>query len=156
MSKLNKTIMFGAKIFEIAVWIYLAITLATAIAFIINSPDFLLTKVLQNKETHFAYGFFGSSLSVSGEKLIFMRKAYGIIKLTHIASIAFIALISRNIFLIFKTTEGKTKFSKGATPFQPRNIKMIKEIGYFYIAAPLVQSALNPYSSYVSQKALWR
>ena len=49
------------------------------------------------------------------------------------------AMIFRNIYLIFKTTNGKTKFSKGTTPFQPENVRMLREIGIFAILIPAVE-----------------
>lgn len=47
-------------------------------------------------------------------------------------------MVFRNLYLILKTTMGKTKFSKGETPFQKDNVRMVREIGYFCIAMPLV------------------
>ena len=48
------------------------------------------------------------------------------------------AMICRNIYLIFKTTAGQTKFSQGQTPFQPDNIRMVREIGIYLIAIPII------------------
>ena len=49
------------------------------------------------------------------------------------------AMIFRNVYLIFKTAEGETKFSQGKTPFQKDNIRMVREIGIFCIAIPVVE-----------------
>ena len=43
------------------------------------------------------------------------------------------AMIFSNIHLIVKTAEGDTWFSTGATPFQPDNVRMVREIGIFLI-----------------------
>ena len=51
---------------------------------------------------------------------------------------ALLALIFRNVFLIVKTAEGGTWFSKGKTPFQEDNVRMVREIGIFSIAIFLV------------------
>lgn len=48
------------------------------------------------------------------------------------------AMVFRNVYLILKTAQGKTKFSKGVTPFQPDIVRMIREIGIFYLAVPVV------------------
>ena len=48
-------------------------------------------------------------------------------------------MIFRNVYLIFKTAEGETKFSQGKTPFQKDNIRMVREIGIFCIAIPVVE-----------------
>lgn len=45
-----------------------------------------------------------------------------------------LAMIFRNVNLIVKTAEGGTWFSKGRTPFQEDNIRMVREIGIFCIA----------------------
>lgn len=44
------------------------------------------------------------------------------------------AMIFRNIYLIIKTSNGETKFSRGATPFQKDVTRMIREIGIFLLA----------------------
>lgn len=48
-------------------------------------------------------------------------------------------MIFRNIYLIYKTAEGKTWFSKGETPFQKDIVRMVREVGIFSIAIPVVQ-----------------
>lgn len=50
-----------------------------------------------------------------------------------------VTMLFRNIYLIFKTAEGKTWFSKGETPFQKDIIRMIRELGGFSIAIPVIQ-----------------
>ncbi len=53
-----------------------------------------------------------------------------------VASIMFalVTMMFRNVNLIVRTARGGTWFSKGATPFQDDNIRMIREIGIFFIA----------------------
>ncbi len=53
------------------------------------------------------------------------------------------AMVFRNVYLILKTTLGKTSFSKGQTPFQKDNVRMIREIGIFYIAESLLSLAMG-------------
>ena len=48
-------------------------------------------------------------------------------------------MIFRNIYLIVRTARGGTWFSKGETPFQDDNIRMVREIGIFLIAMYIVQ-----------------
>ena len=48
-------------------------------------------------------------------------------------------MIFRNTNLIVRTAKGGTWFSKGATPFQEDNIRMVREIGIFLIAMYVVQ-----------------
>ena len=58
-------------------------------------------------------------------------------------TLALMAMCARNIHLIFKTSAGKTWFSRGETPFQPDNVRMVREIGIFMIAIPAVQFILS-------------
>ena len=48
------------------------------------------------------------------------------------------AMIFRNIYLILKTAQGETKFSKGSTPFQADVTRMVREIGIFLISTSVV------------------
>lgn len=48
------------------------------------------------------------------------------------------AMIFRNIYLIVQTSEGKTWFSKGKTPFQKDIVRMVREIGIFSIMIPAI------------------
>lgn len=50
-------------------------------------------------------------------------------------------MIFRNANLILRTMQGKTKFSKGKTPFQPDNVRMMREIGIYFIAINVVKIA---------------
>ena len=51
---------------------------------------------------------------------------------------ALLGMIFRNINLIVVTARGGTWFSKGETPFQDDNIRMVREIGIFLIAMYIV------------------
>ncbi len=90
----------------------------------------------------------GSAVSIGGFSLEFPEAEAAIIPtcviiFTTVFLICVLAaMVMRNICLIFKTTEGKTKFSKGSTPFQPDNIRMVREIGIFMIAMPVVELIL--------------
>lgn len=48
--------------------------------------------------------------------------------------LSLMAMVFRNVYLILKTAEGKTWFSKGDTPFQKNIVRMFREIGLFFIA----------------------
>lgn len=53
-------------------------------------------------------------------------------------TMALMAFVFRNVYLIIKTAEGRTKFSEGKTPFQSSIIRMTREIGIFLISIPVV------------------
>lgn len=88
---------------------------------------------------------FGSTLTTYGYEML-VTAADNQVNPTAIALFAIgaclifvlMAMVFRNIYLIMKTTAGKTSFSEGTTPFQKSNVRMVKEIGIFYIAVPVV------------------
>ena len=69
--------------------------------------------------------------------------AFVVFFITMALTFALMAMCARNVHLIFKTAEGKTRFSKGETPFQPDNVRMVREIGIFLIAIPAVQFIMS-------------
>lgn len=54
-------------------------------------------------------------------------------------SLELMAWVFRNVNLILRTTQGLTKFSQGKTPFQKDNVRMMREIGIFFISITIVQ-----------------
>lgn len=57
--------------------------------------------------------------------------------------LALLAMIFRNVYLILKTAKGKTWFAKGKTPFQKDIVRMLREIGIFFIAITVLDLILN-------------
>lgn len=53
------------------------------------------------------------------------------------------AWVFRNTNLILRTSQGETKFSKGNTFFQKDNVRMLREIGIFFIAITVVQFVMS-------------
>lgn len=80
--------------------------------------------------------------------------AFTLIFITAFLVIGLAGMICRNVGLIFKTAEGRTKFSEGKTPFQPNNIRMVKEIGYFLIAIPAVELIMSIIANIVLGSAM--
>ena len=54
-----------------------------------------------------------------------------------------VAMVFRNIYLIGRLTLGQSRHAKGAIPFQPDDVRMVREIGMFAISVPVVQLAFN-------------
>ena len=82
------------------------------------------------------YGFHFSLVGADGVSLSI--PALTVFAIAGVILFALMAMVFRNVYLIIKTTEGQTWFSKGATPFQPDVIRMLREIGIFTIAVPVV------------------
>lgn len=137
MTKLNKGIKNVCKVLEVLLWIGEA-----GMVVVLGCFLFMGDKMVSGMEKLLDSG----NLNVSGMELTLINGDGSVSKAACIAAfismiimISFVAMIFRNTYLIYKTSEGATKYSVGATPFQPENVRMIKEIGIFAIAIPVVE-----------------
>lgn len=136
--KLNKAVTIISKIAEVCYWIGSGMVAAIVISLIAGHHKLVsyLTDVDPSAGKDLtAFGFSIETTDASGATV---WGTYLIFFITLLLMLILMAMIFRNIYLIFKTTEGKTKFSQGQTPFQPDNIRMVREIGIFLIAVPVV------------------
>ena len=81
----------------------------------------------------------GFSLLVTGPDAQLIRPAVVIFLVTGAAVLALMAFIFRNVNLILRTTQGLTTFSEGKTPFQKDNVRMVREMGFAFLAVAAVQ-----------------
>ncbi len=136
--KLNKVVTILSKIAEVGYWVGCAIV-AVIIAGIASGHFSFISKLTDVDPSAgkdlVSFGFSIMTVDSAGNSI---GGAYTIFFITILIMMAMMAMICRNIYLIFKTSEGKTSFSKGQTPFQPDNIRMVREIGIFLIAIPVV------------------
>lgn len=131
MKELNKVVRIIAKILEVSHWVAaglmaaVAICSATASQYLGNLID--MNSVEKGAEIS-AYGFEVTVANSAGEinKTTLMLFAIGAVII-----FALVAMIFRNIYLIIKRTES-------GSPFQKDNIRMLKEIGIFSIAIPII------------------
>lgn len=135
--RLNKAVMIISKIAEICYWVGSALTAVIVIGLI--SGHYGIVSLLSDVDPSagrdlVAFGFSILPVDASGNPVM---GAYIIFFITLLIMLVLMALICRNIYLIFKTSAGQTRFSKGQTPFQPDNIRMVREIGLFLIAMPV-------------------
>jgi len=122
-----------SKILEIAHWVAASVMLVLFIVTFLSGEWLSAMIVRENsRDVSLAtYGFELVVLSPSGEPDL---TAIRIFALGAIPVLGLMAMVFRNMYLILKTARGETKFSKGATPFQPAIVRMIREIGIFYLA----------------------
>ena len=133
---LNKAVTIISKIGEVGAWIgagFSAVGVGMAAMSKIDSLSYISS--VNSEPEASVNGFSIGLLDASGHPI---TSAYVILFVTLLIMCILTAMICRNINLIFKTAAGKTKFSQGETPFQPDVIRMVKEIGYFLIAMPVV------------------
>ena len=143
MKKLNHAIIILSRIVEVFMWVGAA--LSVVITGLSAAGRFGLLKYftdvnVTNAQVLNSDGF---SLVVKFQDGVPSRGAYVLFFLTLALTLALMAMVARNVHLIFKTAEGRTWFSKGATPFQPDIIRMVREIGIFTIAIPVVQFIMS-------------
>lgn len=124
-----------AKVMEVGNWILGIVLLAGAILVTAN-PEMLAFANDIFEGTINVYGFEVSLFNSDGAFLNGMLQAAFIIG-AFVSGL--IAMMFRNIYLIGRLTLGQTSHAKGVTPFQSDNVRMIREIGIFAIAVPVVQ-----------------
>lgn len=81
----------------------------------------------------------GFSLVITDGQGNLLPKALPILFVEAAISLGLMAMVFRNAHLILRTTQGLTKFSQGKTPFQKANVRMLREIGFFFIGIAAVQ-----------------
>lgn len=131
---INKISVYIAKISEIVHWLGAILAIVFLVcAFTANDT---LCKVLLSKNTELScYGFNISVFDSSGN---FSVIAFAMYSIAAAIILSLFAMIFRNAYLILKTADGKTWFAKGSTPFQKDIVRMLREIGIFLIAVPVI------------------
>ncbi len=143
MKSVNRAAIILTKILEVLHWFAAAVMAFVLIASAASAN--WLEEILQKGS-----GTLGDSLTTYGFE---MNVVYSDGKINMTAILLFsicaviilslMAMVFRNVNLILKTTLGKTKFSKGQTPFQKDNTRMVREIGIFFISVPIVSFVMS-------------
>ena len=136
--KLNQVASTTAVIFEIIYW-----GVAAAHVLILMTlwydPTYLFN--LNDDPNHWVDFFDAFGYNVAG-----MTNVRGLFALAIVQSIALIslsAMVLHNIHLIFEITAGKTRDSIGPTPFQPANVKLLRQIGILAVACPILNFLMS-------------
>ncbi|MBQ8559481.1 MAG: hypothetical protein IJ439_05820 [Tyzzerella sp.] len=137
MKGINKLGKIVTKILEVFHWVAVALMTAAAVCSM-SAPDWIGYFVsFDAKECCGAnlevYGFEVNAPVTNGNVDMTTFLLFGI---GAIIILALMAMVFRNLHLIFKKSEN-------ATPFQKDNIRMMKEIGIFAIAVPIVGLAMS-------------
>ena len=120
-----------SKFFEI-VFFVCSILMVVAAILSFARPDLLGTFLLANIDN--------GTIAPNGEPIL---GAVRIFTFAGIFTMLCMTMIFRNIYLIIKTCEGRTWFSKGKTPFQKDVVRMVREIGIFSIMIPMTGLVLS-------------
>ena len=127
-----------AKIAEVAHWCLACIMLISALVAIIQPAQFTgwVGKTILHGETVLScYGFEAAVVDTEGA-LQFGQLLY--FAIGSAITLALMAMIFRNVYLILKTADGKTWFARNNTPFQENIVRMFREIGIFFIGVSIM------------------
>ena len=135
MASIEKVTMVISKILQVCFIIgAVGMVILGIFSFVSKPEDIIDDRLIQ----------FGSvAISTYGCTLEDAAKVQGVTYILSFFYFALMAMIFRNVYLIVKTAEGDTWFSKGATPFQPDNVRMVREIGIFLIMIYVVGLVIN-------------
>lgn len=132
MKHMNKLAKIVAKILEVFHWVGVALMAAATICSVVAPKWIGYFVSLDAKECCGAelsvYGFEVQCAVADGNVDMTTFLLFGI---GAILILSLMAMVFRNLYLIFKKSEN-------ATPFQKDNIRMLKEIGIFSISVPVV------------------
>ncbi|MBQ0071536.1 MAG: DUF2975 domain-containing protein [Spirochaetales bacterium] len=140
MEKLNKAIIVISKIAEVVVLVGMVVLIGMFL-FTIFGADFI-TETLKADAMQMRVTINGATYEVLDEVGNVHLSAFRFALAAAFSACILVFMVVRNINLIFRTTEGKTWFSKGDTPFQPDNIRMVREIGIFIILMPVLEAVI--------------
>ena len=135
---MSKAVIIISKIIEIGYWITCAFSVVLIIMTASGNLKALEMIQLADQNSGEVFSLTGFEISMDGLADGQISTAFIIFSIALLITSALMAMVFRNIYLIFRTARGETKFSKGATPFQPDTVRMVREIGIFCIAAPVV------------------
>ena len=135
---MNKIALVVTKIVEIGYWIATVLMgmLLIFAVFIPENLDSMIKDHLNPQDALLSCG--GFEISMVDKQGNMMLSAIIVFAITAFILLGLYAMIFRNANLILKTAKGKTWFSKGDTPFQNDIVRMLREIGIFLIAIPIV------------------
>lgn len=133
--RLNKVAASIAKIVEVFHWVAVGLLSASLVVYFVDER--LLKYLMDIGGGEFAVWGYSIHVLDAGGSLI--PAAFLTALIVGILVCGLVAMIFRNVYLVFKTAAGETKFSMGATPFQPANVRMLREIGFFAFSIPVVE-----------------
>lgn len=132
MKQLDKAVSILAKGLELLHWLGSAVAVVLFVMSFAAQP--LLTELLASAGTFSCYG-------IEIHPVINGSVHFGVVRMGltgFLLALGLMAMVFRNLYLIAKTARGKTWFSEGETPFQKNIVRMVREIGIFFIAVQAV------------------
>ena len=142
--KLNQVASGIAKVCEVLIWAccgFFGLVLAIFLVTYLIAPEGMVETLVDLDANGTIYFFllptnWSSIPETTSPSLYFLMGMFGILQ---IVTSVFLGMIFRNINQIFQISAGKTKASLGPTPFQPANVKRVRQIALFAVGIPLVE-----------------
>lgn len=128
MKGLDKATRIAAKIFEVAHWIGAVSMIVGLILTVVMGEGAIIGNPGEADTTLTSYGF---ELEVVNAAGALNMGAVQMFLVGGAIVMGLMAMVFRNVYLILKRSEN-------ATPFQPDNVRMVREIGIFLIAVPVM------------------
>lgn len=142
MKGINKATIIITKILEVGYWIA-TVGMVILLVYSITFKGQLSNFVSDIKDSGFEISTSGFKIMITDENGNINTKAVAVFAIDGIIASTLMAMIFRNVYLIVKTADGQTNFSKGNSPFQKDIIRMIREIGIFCIAISVVSIIMS-------------
>lgn len=133
MKGLDKATRIVAKIFEVAHWIGAVSMVVGLVLTIVMGEGAIIGDPGEAGTVLNSYGFELQVISGTG---VLNMGAVRVFLVGGAIVMGLMAMVFRNVYLILKSSEN-------ATPFQPNNVRMVREIGIFLIAVPMVGLAMS-------------
>ena len=144
MKVINKFGKIIAKILEVFHWVGAALMIVATICSVVAPNRVNYFVGFDAKECCGAnlevYGFEVNAPVINGNVDMTSFLIFGI---GAVIILVVMAMLFRNLYLIFKKSEN-------ATPFQKDNIRMMREIGYFSIAVPVIGLIMSVFARLVT------
>ena len=138
--EMNKAVIIISKILEVGHWVGCGFFTTFIIAIAVGREELIYK--LSDMNSHTTNVEF-NGLSFEAQNGTFTVSTLILFSVAGLVVCALTALMFRNLYLAFKTAEGRTKYSTGKTPFQPAVVKMIKRMGTICILIPIAELILD-------------
>jgi len=132
VSKLDKATRVLAKLVEVALWIG-TVGMLVGLVLLLVFGERAVVGAPQPGETAATWGF---EIMVAGQTGELDLKALKVFMAGGAVLMGLMAMVFRNVYLILKGSED-------STPFTRDNVRMVREIGYFLLAVPIVGLVLS-------------
>ncbi len=136
MNQKNTFLKWTRWLCNVLQWLYWLSVLIFGVGFFVSifDPNWFMERLTAPVDP--LYGDLSFSISIQGfnGNLVVSPLSIRLLLANSVITLSLMAMVFRNAYLIMKTAEGQTWFSKGNTPFQSNVVRMIKEMGIFLIS----------------------